>query len=251
MFSWEGVRSQQMASRSWQSRRRCLQVWVDRQRTVDGDARGGVGGVQVFAQQRALWQPQDLPLGLQLLPNDEDVAVIQVERGKCETLVEVRITARLHAGPHRQGTFASISPQLICNLCTPPPSTTMVWIDAVGALDHGGAECCRMEPLGIRDIRSLRHGVAPLPMPRLGERSRLAILLTREAIGQLDPLPWDMVQLGYRRKGRRERGGLHHTTHTHDAVHPFFCRRSETSDSLAYISSWTHQHLQDVCEVLL
>lgn len=47
-------------------------------RTVDGDARGGVGGIQMFAQERAVVDLQTLPLRVQLLSDHQHITVIQV-----------------------------------------------------------------------------------------------------------------------------------------------------------------------------
>lgn len=46
--------------------------------TIYRNSRGGVGGVQVFSQQSAVMNLQTLPLRIQLLPNDQHVAVVQV-----------------------------------------------------------------------------------------------------------------------------------------------------------------------------
>lgn len=46
--------------------------------TVDGDARGRVGGVQMFAQERAVVDLQTLPLRVQLLSDHQHITIIQV-----------------------------------------------------------------------------------------------------------------------------------------------------------------------------
>lgn len=46
--------------------------------TVDGDARGRVGGIQMFAQERAVVDLQTLPLRVQLLSDHQHITIIQV-----------------------------------------------------------------------------------------------------------------------------------------------------------------------------
>lgn len=46
--------------------------------TVDGDARGRVGGVQMFAQERAVVDLQTLPLRVELLSDHQHITIIQV-----------------------------------------------------------------------------------------------------------------------------------------------------------------------------
>lgn len=46
--------------------------------TIYRNSRGGVGGIQVFSQQSAVMNLQTLPLRIQLIPNDQHVAVVQV-----------------------------------------------------------------------------------------------------------------------------------------------------------------------------
>ncbi len=46
--------------------------------TVNGDARGRVGGIQMFAQERAVVDLQTLPLQVQLLSDHQHITIIQV-----------------------------------------------------------------------------------------------------------------------------------------------------------------------------
>lgn len=69
--------------------------------TVDGDARGRVGGVQMFAQERAVVDLQTLPLGVQLFSDHQHIAIIQVMHQLQDTRPPGYTHTQTHALLHR------------------------------------------------------------------------------------------------------------------------------------------------------
>lgn len=89
--------------------------------TVNGDARGRVGGIQMFAQERAVVDLQTLPLQVQLLSDHQHITIIQVMHQLQHTRPAGYTNTHAHTPLHRHK-------YAVANIWPPAVSTNNHWL---------------------------------------------------------------------------------------------------------------------------
>ncbi len=92
--------------------------------TVDGDARGRVGGIQMFAQERAVVDLQTLLLWVQLLSDHQHITIIQV----MHQLQHTRPAGYTHTHTHTHTQPLHRYKYTVANIWPPAVSTNNHWL---------------------------------------------------------------------------------------------------------------------------